>query len=169
MAFDYALFHLLNSVVGRTSFVDTLVIVFAEYVPVVLVVWGALALARMSRGLRWPIDAFAAAIFARFVVVGSLWQVIPRDRPFLTHDITHLFIVNHPSFPSAHASFLFAFATMGFLYNRTLGVVLYVGAFLSCTARVVAGVHYPSDILAGAVVGAASAVGIALAARLLRK
>jgi undecaprenyl-diphosphatase len=65
------------------------------------------------------------------------------------------------SFPSGHAAFFFALATAVTLFNkkvhpersRRTGIWLFVGAFLISLARIYAGVHYPSDILAGAAVG----------------
>lgn len=173
MALDYALFQWLNGFAGISPASDRLIVGLAEYVPVLLIVLGSIALLRSAprirTGARWLIDAIAAAILARSVVVALIWEAVGRERPFLANDITHLFVVNHPSFPSAHASFLFAFSTVVFLRNRLIGIGLYAGSLAVCAARVAAGVHYPSDILGGIVVGVGSGLGVALAAGLLRK
>jgi membrane-associated phospholipid phosphatase len=61
-----------------------------------------------------------------------------------------------PSFPSGHAASAFAFAsTMGEEVPVTW-VPLHVAASLVSYARVHTGVHYPSDVMAGALVGALS-------------
>jgi membrane-associated phospholipid phosphatase len=41
--------------------------------------------------------------------------------------------------------------------NKKLGITLYIVSFVACIARIMAGVHYPSDILGGIVLGVATA------------
>lgn len=77
-----------------------------------------------------------------------------RDRPFVDLDVTLLFYKpTDSSFPSnaAAAAFGIAFATL--LVNRKLGTGMLIGASVYGFARVYAGVHYPVDIIAGAVIG----------------
>ena len=62
------------------------------------------------------------------------------------------------SFPSSHAVNNTAFAVYMSYYYRRLGWLFAVYAFLMCLSRVVVGVHYPSDVLGGAVVGVSCAV-----------
>jgi undecaprenyl-diphosphatase len=57
------------------------------------------------------------------------------------------------SFPSYPAALTFAFAFGIWLENRTVGAVLFILAVLMSLARIYVGVHYPSDIVAGAAVG----------------
>ena len=52
--------------------------------------------------------------------------------------------------------FFFAFSTAIYMYNKTWGAWFFVASTIVCLARVASGVHYPSDILGGAVLGAAS-------------
>ena len=61
------------------------------------------------------------------------------------------------AFPSGHATVAFAIATAVFLWNRTWGSVLYAAALVVGISRIIGGVHWPTDILAGALVGAWSA------------
>ena len=69
------------------------------------------------------------------------------------------------SFPSDHATVFFALATGFFFLSRRLGVVAiaYVVVFI-CLPRLYLGLHYPSDLLAGAVVGIATAIAANLPA-----
>lgn len=86
-------------------------------------------------------------------VIAFLWA---RPRPFISHpDLTHLALHVDPlSFPSGHALLAFTIASSLYLsgYRRTGGILL-VLATLVALGRVFAGVHYPSDVLAGALIG----------------
>ena len=63
-----------------------------------------------------------------------------------------------PSFPSDHATGAFAIAVAIWLYDRTIGTVFLVIGVLVGFARVYVGVHYPGDVLGGAILGAAVAL-----------
>lgn len=66
------------------------------------------------------------------------------------------------AFPSDHAALYFAFAVGLFGWSRTAGVLATLCAVVFSVARVAVGFHYPSDIAAGAVIGAGAA-GVAMA------
>ncbi|MFF2039799.1 phosphatase PAP2 family protein [Kitasatospora sp. NPDC058170] len=68
------------------------------------------------------------------------------------------------SFPSNHTVIAFAAATALWFVDRRLGAVAYVAAVLMGASRVWVGVHYPHDVLVGAVVGVLVAAPLALAA-----
>ena len=57
------------------------------------------------------------------------------------------------SFISNHAANMFCLATYVFSFHRTWGKFLFVFAFLIAYSRMYCGVHYPSDVLGGAIVG----------------
>jgi undecaprenyl-diphosphatase len=62
------------------------------------------------------------------------------------------------SLPSGHASFYFAMSTIVYLYNKKVGVLFYIATILITLARIFSGVHWPSDILAGALFGIVTAL-----------
>lgn len=128
-----------------------------------------------NAGLIWLFSAFVLLFtkkhryrgFLILLCIGVAFAVnnlliknlVMRPRPFET--LTALTtLVKHPadySFPSGHAcsSFASAFAvTLG--YGRR-GAWIYIVAALIAVSRVYVGVHYPSDVLAGAAVGTAAA------------
>ena len=121
--------------------------------------------------VRWPLMRtmlwqFAGIYAFIFVGVGlpSLFttvvkRLVGRGRP-MHFDDTGLFgrVVNlwdwtYQSFPSGHATTAFALAAvLGFLSERWFYPALVLAAVIG-VSRVALGVHYPSDVLAGAVVG----------------
>ncbi|MFE2725842.1 phosphatase PAP2 family protein [Kitasatospora sp. NPDC059327] len=68
------------------------------------------------------------------------------------------------SFPSNHTVIAFAAATALWFADRRLGAVAAVAAVLMGASRVWVGVHYPHDVLVGALVGILVAVPLALVA-----
>ena len=62
-----------------------------------------------------------------------------------------------PSFPSDHAAAAFAIAFAVLFVSRPLGAVFLLAAAIVALSRVFAGVHYPADVAAGALIGLASA------------
>ncbi len=79
-----------------------------------------------------------------------------RLRPFADSLEVHQLVsasFSYKSFPSSHATVAFAIAMSVFLFNRTWGIPMLAAAFLVSWGRVFVGVHYPSDVVAGAILG----------------
>jgi undecaprenyl-diphosphatase len=123
--------------------------------------WGMalpLALLLYTRDAKTIIRAFIAAILA-LGVSDVLKGVIARPRPFIAGDA--LLIGDAPmdewSLPSKHASISLSLATNILLSRRVLGWISLAAAALISYSRVYLGVHYWSDVIAGAILGAAIA------------
>lgn len=90
-------------------------------------------------------------------LISGSWD---RPRPYEAHADVHLFVApsGDPSFPSDHATAAFAIAFALFLRSRRIGWVALAMAAAVSVSRVAVGVHYPSDVAAGALIGAVAAL-----------
>ncbi len=158
---DYALFHAINGLAGRSSALDALMIASAKYLPFIFaLVLVALWLSRRFRNQR---GAFLAGVSALAALgLGQLiGKAFPRPRPYLSHTVNQLIPRSlDNSFPSDHAILGFAVAVMVWRYNRRVGTALLVLATLLALARVFVGAHYPGDVLGGAVLGTLTSVAV---------
>lgn len=103
-------------------------------------------------GVFVALGAMALSNWAVFVIN----QLYFRPRPFVDLDVSPLFYQpTDSSFPANIAAAAFAIAVAVLVVNRRLGALLVGLAALYGFARVYAGVHYPLDILAGAMIAIA--------------
>lgn len=120
---------------------------------------------------RFPLGAVLAAVSYGIATVLSseLKGAFDRPRPPVGHPEIHpLIAVPHSySMPSGHATGAFAAAVAVGLVHPRVRWPLVVLAGLIAFSRVWLGVHYPTDVLAGAALGTAVAGGVWLAARWL--
>jgi undecaprenyl-diphosphatase len=98
---------------------------------------------------------FPAAI--AFFLTQLIKRVYESPRPFYDDGLSEIFpLFVHggvDSFPSGHATLYMAVAVSVFFYNKKIGYLFLIATLLITVSRVIAGVHWPSDILAGYVVG----------------
>ncbi len=158
-------FEFVNGLAGRSSTADGLATALARYGPLTFVVtfialwfWPG----PRHRRDRWQRAAMSAAgsTLGALGVNQAASRLWPRPRPFVHHAAVLLLPASHdPSFPSDHAAFAFAAATVLFLVSRRAGAVALAFAALAALSRVYVGEHYPMDVVAGAVVGSLVALG----------
>ncbi len=102
-----------------------------------------------------------AGLGANFIVTFGLKYAVDRPRPYITYPIIQNNKYNKDaSFPSGHTSFSFNTATALYLVFPKWYVA--APAYLWATgvgySRMHLGMHYPTDVLAGAIVGAGTAI-----------
>jgi membrane-associated phospholipid phosphatase len=123
------------------------------------IVWlAAFAVARLKARDRVP--AFrrgAFAIIAPYALSVLLARGVSRSRPCRTGTVALVDCPSGPSLPSDQAAGAFAgAAVLAGAFPKLRLAFLFVAA-VSASARVYAGVHYPTDVAAGAALGAAIA------------
>lgn len=163
MDMDRQLLLWLNSMTAGHDGITLVVTVFASYLPYMIVVGFGVALwltpvLSTRKKIICFVTALTAGLLARVCVTSLIRVIAPRPRPFNDPEVHKLIeLVNNtaPSFPSGHASFLFAFVTAALIYDRRFGIPALGAAGLVSIGRVAAGVHYPSDVLVGMFIGIA--------------
>ena len=125
------------------------------------ILWILIALVLCAAYRRWGVFAFTviAVALADWSATG-LKAIIDRPRPPLRYaePKTLVPVPHDASFPSGHAATSFAAATMLSLAFPRFAPFLYVLAAAVAFSRVYVGVHYPLDVIGGALLGALVAV-----------
>ena len=122
-------------------------------------IWIVLTLFLLARRKTRRCGVVMAAALLTGVILGEgiLKHLICRPRPFTQFaDITAL--IAPPitfSFPSGHTLSGFAAATVCFAFYRRAGIPAFCLAALIAFSRLYLGVHFPSDVLAGMLLGLA--------------
>jgi len=156
--------------VGVNDFLDWNILFRAEYLLYVMIVAVFLFYAfdkNIGRVKLAIIHAFSAGILSRFVFTEIIRFFYDRPRPFdmpaealaKAGVLVNKLIEQSPghSMPSGHASFSFALAMAVYYYYPKTSIVFFLGALAMGAGRVSAGVHWPSDIFGGMIVGIFSA------------
>ncbi len=168
---DVSLFYKLNNLIGLSTLFDDLIIFFASpfvYLTLLVVFFafifpGYFVEETKGKILRVGIVfGVFAGLVARFVVKEAVVLFHDSPRPFDILEVVSPLIAQSPmnSFPSGHALFFFALSAIILFYSRGLGVFLLIASTLIAISRVIAGVHWPSDILAGASIGILTGVSV---------
>ncbi len=86
--------------------------------------------------------------------------IVARPRPCTLNKTVELIssVPFDTSFPSGHTLFAFGAATIIFIYNKWLGIIAYLFACIMAFSRLYLYVHFPTDILFGAIFGITFAV-----------
>jgi undecaprenyl-diphosphatase len=164
MQYDYHILMLINGLSGHVIWLDNIIGAFSKYGPLIfclylVVLWFTgknkeeIKINRVN-----ALYAFFSALLALGInmLIGFAWF---RNRPYVDHPEVHQVIATTPdaSFPSDHAAGSFSIAA-GILVARPLaGKILTVLAVLLSLSRLYVGVHYPTDVLGGMLIGLISA------------
>ena len=159
---DTAFFFLINRDLQNALFDRIMPFItshtFLVFLPFVLL----LILKEEKKALPALLAGFFAIAFAD-ATSHMLKEMFMRQRPCSTFDNVHVLVGCGRSYsmPSNHASNAFAFSmTIWFMLRDRTYIWLVVIAALIAFSRISVGVHYPTDVLAGALVGTGIAYGV---------
>jgi undecaprenyl-diphosphatase len=103
------------------------------------------------------------ASFIAWTVAEVMKRIFNTPRPFDVNQNLQTFTATlplDPAFPSGHAATVFALAVTIWFHDRKVGIIFIVLAALVAWARVAANVHYPVDVIVGAMIGMAVAIAV---------
>jgi undecaprenyl-diphosphatase len=164
---DWSVLHALNNFMYQHDGVEDPLLFYVNVSEALFVATLAIVFlaARGAANAGWRRASVAAVLSAGLgLAVGKvISELVDRARPFVAdpHGV-HLFTAHaaDPGFPSDHATAAFAIATAIFLRKRGWGIAALVAAAVLSIGRVALGVHSPTDVIAGAALGAAAALAL---------
>ena len=162
---DTTLFHWVNPTLHNSVLDEVMPFVSGNryFAPAAVIAAVLLAWRGGTRGRLCLLMIVLAVALGDTLVCGPLKQVVARQRPFWT--LADAWIppgigkTDSGSMPSSHAANWFAAATVAYIYFRRSVRFMLPMAVLVGFSRVYNGVHYPGDVLAGAILGMGYAAG----------
>ena len=146
------IFFFFYNLAHQSKILDDLIIFFALYFPYVVVVLAAIFLLFLHKKKEILLVFFSGAL--AWILAYVLKFFFHTLRPFdVFSTVRSLIPESGFSFPSGHATFFMALAVSIFFYHKKAGYVFMFFALLIGLARIIAGVHFPIDILGGFVLG----------------
>ena len=153
---DTKIYMAIHNFVNRHEMLKKPVIFINDKSPKVMMVlfYGLMPILVIMRDIR--VIPFALFPLIELFCVTKFRDKINRPRPFDVLDVTPL--EEHSSghsFPSLHCSSSFVITMALFYIHPVLGIIGLVVSIFVAVSRLLSGVHYPSDILAGILIGLA--------------
>jgi len=141
------IFQTINNFANTSKLLDFVGIFFAEYLLYIIGI--AFVVILLIKRTRLMAISIAVSVFlARIVIAEPIKRIFnvtrPNGEPF--------------SFPSGHATIVFAIAMAIYFFNKKWGIVTFIIAILVGISRIFVGIHWPIDILGGAVIGILSGI-----------
>ncbi|MCH8821481.1 phosphatase PAP2 family protein [Patescibacteria group bacterium] len=173
---DQNLFLFINSFVGKSPFFDG----FAKLMVNEFFIPTTLSLILFGIWFYWDnpkdkdlkqkyvVSGILAVILASTAVVSLINNIFQRLRPFEVLDVNLLFYTpTDPSFPSNATVVVFALATAIYLAEKRWGwIALFLAGFYGFL-RIFVGIHFPLDIIVGAIIGIGSVLIVNLFDKIL--
>ncbi len=171
-SFDFSILHFLNGFAHRSWGIDALVNfvqgsnLLKGGIGLSLLWWAWFDRDKPAEKREFVIFSLIASCIGLLFGRGMALLIPFRERPFqspeyhfqIPYTVTG-FVHSWNSCPSDHAILFFCLASSLWMISRTLGIVAFCHAiFIVSLPRIYVGYHYPTDILAGAVIGMAVAL-----------
>jgi len=161
---DVSLFRFINAALSN-SFFDKLMPFVSDspwFACLLLAVAVLLIWKGGARGRVCALMLLLTLCLGNWLVCDSIKNAVERPRPFhtLPYTILRIGMGGSYSMPSSHAANWFSVTMVLLVYYRRSVLIMLPMALLVCFSRIYNGVHYPSDVLAGAVLGAGYSAAI---------
>ena len=144
------------------NIIDLIFIFGAKYLYLLVIViagaWFLIQLKATKKEILLVASSCLVLAFIIFKIAGYLYY---NPRPFVVGNFTPL--VRHAAdngFPSHHAFLVALISAVVFIFNRRLGIVLWVLAFWVSFSRVYVGVHHIIDVLASIAITIVSVISV---------
>lgn len=173
-SFDYSIISFFNQFAHKSVQFDNLMVLISDNALlkggfIIALCWWAwfeeddFKIAKRNREhiLITVVASSVAIIGVRVLALLLPFRLRPLHNPEITlqFPLEKEFLEGWSSFPSDHAILFFTLATGLFFVSRILGTIAIAHAiFVICLPRIYLGLHYPTDILVGALLG----IGVSL-------
>jgi len=159
-----SIFFILYNLSHQSPLFDWLIIFFSQYFQYFVILFAIVFLLlhhdilknkneKLIQKLK-EIFFVSLSVFVAWMSSVILKIIFHTPRPFIKfQDIVPLFRPTDYAFHSGHSTFFMAVAVAIFLYHKKMGYLFIFFALLIGISRIIAGVHYPIDIMAGYVFG----------------
>lgn len=164
---NISIFNALHGLAFRSPFFDSVVVFCATVLGTIVVLATIIFLFYHHKSgaekysIAWfrektlAIGSVCGSALAAYVLTIILKHIVSAPRPFaLIRDVVPLIPESGFAFPSGHAAFFGAIALIVYKFDKKFGIAFIIAALLIGIARVVAGVHFPIDIVAGYILAA---------------
>jgi len=157
-AFDIALLNWLNyHLIPHSVPVLRIISYTNTYISIAVIVMILItSILKRSKSILRQFFILVTTLILVAIVSQGLKTIVYRERPFMTNpSIEKLSEGGDSSFPSGHTMEVFAMAgALSLLFRKKEIVIpIYLWAMLVAYSRMALGVHYPSDVLAGIIIG----------------
>lgn len=151
------IFRVLNNFAATYTTLDPFIVFLADNLGYLLLgafIYFLFTHEDKKRGAREVATIILIAL-AAWIVASIMKHLFYTPRPFLALPDVTLLLPHEAdgAFPSGHATFYSALAMAMYFYHKKIAVVFAVSAVIIGIARIMVGVHFPVDILAGLILG----------------